>query len=658
MSQRVSQKMSQLASDAKRPEAERPEAEHLVERPKAEQAEAGRPHFELDGEQIAFAEGETILKAALRHRREIPHYCYHPGLAITAQCRMCLVDVLDMGNGRPAPKLQTACSTPLAAGMRVDTTSAKVRAGQQVVNEFLLVNHPLDCPICDQAGECDLQDFAFKYGSGHSEMRYEKRVYGWREVGSYLMLERNRCIHCSRCERFSRDLVGSHDFGAFLRTHELTFDTFDDEMITHKFQGNLADICPVGCITTRDWRFKKRAWKLQPTASVCTGCATGCNVNVEQAEGRIYRIKPRENMAVNRHWMCDIGRLHFRRSQDGAGRLRVPQARSRGQWQEATWEAVYAALQARWEVLQKTVAGASQKAKLPPALALSDTQATNEELFLLKRLLHDAFGGDDFAGDTFAGDVLYTPSFAVDAPSEQAPSGLEDRFLYGLLRVDRSPNQEGAARLGYRPLARAELLPEAVAEGGVLFVLGEPFSPDEDDEGLPADGAKKNKAEDDDARTRFLELLKQRFGLIVQIGAYRSVWSEVADVILPARSWVERTGSLTNRQGRVQRLREAVPGPLQSRPQERILRELHAALAPAKPLQADSLAEVFALLVRQEPSFSGLAAETVEAQGQLLAVPPPAAQPDDEQSLGASSVDPAALAAEVATSPAEGITQR
>src|SRR5690349_13135867 len=268
------------------------------------------PIIYVDDKPVEFKPGETILQAVYRQPDiDIPHYCFHPGLQITAQCRQCLVDIVDMGNGKGMPKLQTSCSTPATENMKVSTTNAKVKEGQKLVNEFLLVNHPLDCPICDQAGECDLQDTAFKFGTGHSEMNYEKRTYGWRNVGTFLALERNRCVQCSRCERFSRDIEGGHDFGMFLRSHELTFDTFEDHQITHKFQGNLADICPVGAITNRDWRFKKRAWKFKKTPTVCTSCSTGCNVTLEHHENRVYRLKPRENQDVNRWWMCDEGRV-------------------------------------------------------------------------------------------------------------------------------------------------------------------------------------------------------------------------------------------------------------------------------------------------------------------------------------------------------------
>ncbi|MCZ6748214.1 MAG: 2Fe-2S iron-sulfur cluster-binding protein, partial [SAR324 cluster bacterium] len=181
------------------------------------------PSFYLDDESIEFEPGESVLSAALRHGQEIPHYCFHPGMSVVATCRMCLVEITDLGNGKGLPKLQASCATSAAEGMKISTTTEKVVTALNEVNEYLLVNHPLDCSICDQAGECKLQDFAFSYGTGHSEMEYEKRVYGWRDVGTYIMLERNRCIHCSRCERFSREVEGGHDFGMFLRSHEVTF---------------------------------------------------------------------------------------------------------------------------------------------------------------------------------------------------------------------------------------------------------------------------------------------------------------------------------------------------------------------------------------------------------------------------------------------------
>jgi len=535
------------------------------------------PTFLLDGKEIEFDAGESILRAALRHGSEIPHYCFHPGLAVTAQCRMCLVDITDMGNGRGMPKLQTSCSSPAVPGMKVDSRSAKVKEGQNLVNEFLLVNHPLDCPICDQAGECDLQDFAFRYGSGHSEMSYEKRTYGWRNVGSFIALERNRCIHCSRCERFSRDVEGAHDFGMFLRSHELTFDTYEDAQITHKFQGNLADLCPVGAITNRDWRFKKRAWKFRKEPSVCTSCSTGCNVTLEHHENRIFRIKPRENQAVNRWWMCDEGRVHFRDLNDQQTRVAEPHARVQGALRPASWEAVYQALGTRLKELG---------AKGAQVVGLADTHATNEELFLFYTLLKEGCGGA----------TAYYPH-REGRQQEQPPKGLADPFLYTLITTDKSPNTAGAKALGLTGDAGDKALTAALKAGpSVVLVLGSPYG--------EADGA-------------FIRDAAKAAQLIVQIGTHEGPWSEVADVVLPGLTHAEKAGTFTNKAGRVQRIGPALRPPDGARAQVRILQELFALLGKAQEM--GPVDKIFDAIGGQLPAFKGLTWQGLGDQGAELA---------------------------------------
>ncbi len=535
------------------------------------------PTFLLDGKEIEFDAGESILRAALRHGSEIPHYCFHPGLAVTAQCRMCLVDVTDMGNGRGMPKLQTSCSTPASAGMKVDSHSAKVQEGQNLVNEFLLVNHPLDCPICDQAGECDLQDFAFRYGSGHSEMTYEKRTYGWRNVGTFIALERNRCIHCSRCERFSRDVEGEHDFGMFLRSHELTFDTYEDAQITHKFQGNLADLCPVGAITNRDWRFKKRAWKFKKVPSVCTSCSTGCNVTLEHHENKIFRIKPRENQAVNRWWMCDEGRINFRALNDRQTRIAEPHARVQGTLRPADWDAVYQALGARLKELG---------AKGAQIVGLADTHATNEELFLFRTLLKEGFGGA----------TAFYPH-REGRQQEQPPKHLQDPFLYTLITTDKSPNTAGAKALGLSGDADDKRLTAALKAGpAVVLVLGSPYG--------GADGSAIRDA-------------AQAAQLIVQIGTHEGPWSGIADVVLPGLTSAEKAGTFTNKAGRVQRIQPALRPPDGAREQVRILQELFALAGKAQEMgPAD---KVFDAIGGQVPAFKGLTWQALGEVGAPLA---------------------------------------
>ncbi len=521
------------------------------------------PTFLLDDKEIEFQPGETILRAALRHATEIPHYCFHAGLAVTAQCRMCLVDVVDAGNGRGMGKLQTSCSTPAAPGMKVDSKSKKVKDGQNLVNEFLLVNHPLDCPICDQAGECDLQDFAFRYGTGHSEMDYEKRTYGWRNVGSFIALERNRCVHCSRCERFSKDVAGTHDFGMFLRSHELTFDTYDDTQISHHFQGNLADICPVGAITNRDWRFKKRAWKFKKAPSVCTSCSTGCNVTIEHHQEKVYRIKPRENAAVNRWWMCDIGRVGFHDLNDRKSRLVEPQARVQGALRGVAWDVVYQAVAGRLKELG---------AKGAQIVGIADTHATNEELFLFNTLLKEGFGGA----------TAYYPH-RTSEPTEKPPAHLEDTFIFSLITSDKAPNTAGAQALGLTGDVDDKKLAAALKGVKVVLVLGNPYA--------DKDGASIRKA-------------AHSADLVVQIGTNVGPWSEIADVVLPGHTYAEKSGSFTNKAGRAQRILPALRPLDGTRDQVRILQELFALVGKAQEMGPAE--KVFDAIGSQVPAFKGL----------------------------------------------------
>ncbi|MDH4249218.1 MAG: 2Fe-2S iron-sulfur cluster-binding protein [Deltaproteobacteria bacterium] len=531
------------------------------------------PTIYVDDQPVSFQPGETLLRIVLRAGLNVPHYCYHPGLKITAQCRQCMVEITDMGNGRGMPRLQASCSTPAADNMRISITSDKVREGQKVINEFLLVNHPLDCPICDQAGECELQNIAFSFGSGHSEMAYEKRVYGVRDVGTFLMLERNRCVQCSRCERFSRDLVGSHDFASFQRSHEISFDTYEDHRITHHFQGNLADICPVGAITNRDWRFRRRAWKLKATESVCTTCATGCNITLDHHQNRIFRVKPRENPEVNRWWICDEGRVDFKRFNTSEDRLTAPQVRTGGVLQTASWDAALAALTQKAKTLG---------AKGAQVQALTDTQATTEEMHLLLRVLKEGLGGDS---------VRYP--LVQGAPALKPPRKLEDDFLYSLINTDRSPNSAGAKALGLTGEASSDAVKSALgAKVKLLLVLGTPWA----DNAAVLAAAKGAE-------------------FIIHIGTHRGPWSEIAHVVLPGFTAAEKFGTFMNKTGRVQRIQPAIHPPEGARDPVRSLAGVLAALGtPAAYLDGRA---VFNSL-GQSGAFKGLTWETLGSGGKTL----------------------------------------
>ena len=525
---------------------------------------------------VEFSPGENLLPAVLSHGIEIPHYCYHPGLSITAQCRQCLVEITDMGNGKSNPKLQASCATPAADGMRISTNSPKALAGQKLVNEFLLMNHPLDCSICDQAGECDLQNFAFRYGSGVSEMEHEKRTYGWREVGTFLELERNRCIHCSRCERFSKEVVGSHDFGMFFRSHELTFDTFSDQKITHKFQGNLADICPVGCIMEKDWRFKKRAWKFERMESICNGCSSGCNVNLDSHHNRVYRLKPRENPQVNRWWMCDEGRLIYRQFNPHHNRLTEPIAVSEG---KPCAVSVTALLQA---VMQRIKALNTKPTEI---LAISDTHATNEELFMLRTLMEQGFGQPQ----------VFFPF--VRGKSEQSPPKQTiDPFIYNLLTTDKSPNTLGASLLGLTPDPDGNKVLTAAKKAKVVWVLGTPF-----------------------LQHQVLHDTIANADLLINLAQTETIWSKKADAVFPTYTHAEKYGTYVNKQGRIQRIQPALNAPILCSDAISILSSLLQSLKQA-PFFADAR-EVLAAMANQSGIWEGLNWDAVGSQGKLLKLP-------------------------------------
>jgi len=259
----------------------------------------------IDGREIEFAPGENMIEVARKVGIEIPYFCYHPGMSVVAQCRMCAVEVEKM------PKLQTACSTPVADGMVIKTKSERVIKNQKSVMEFLLINHPLDCPICDKSGECDLQDFSFKYGDAYSRYTEERRTYMDLDMGPVIKKNMNRCIHCTRCVRFGSEVAGIHEMVAVQRGNNTEITTIDGRPLETDYAGNYADVCPTGSLTLKDLRFRKRAWYLKKTATICEGCSKGCSMELHQDGNVIYRSLPRTNMEVNKYWLCDEGRFNF-----------------------------------------------------------------------------------------------------------------------------------------------------------------------------------------------------------------------------------------------------------------------------------------------------------------------------------------------------------
>ncbi|MBP1742170.1 MAG: ferredoxin [Deltaproteobacteria bacterium] len=294
------------------------------------------PKIKINGRELEVAEGITILEAALSNGIYIPHFCYHPHLSVSGNCRMCLVDV------KPGPpKLSISCATTVAEGMEIETENEKVRAARAAVMEFILKNHPLDCPICDQAGECTLHEYYMKYDLKPSRLplpedkvRKQKR----RRLGKHLVLDSERCILCTRCIRFVRQVSGDDCLGMIKRSDRMEITTFPGKTVDNPYSLCLTDACPVGAWTSADFRFKQRVWFLKPCESICPHCSRGCNIWIDHRREEAFRIRPRVNLQVNKSWACDEGRLNYHLINDD--RLTVPlvnkgEGQKEGSWREA-----------------------------------------------------------------------------------------------------------------------------------------------------------------------------------------------------------------------------------------------------------------------------------------------------------------------------------
>lgn len=373
------------------------------------------PKCLIDGKEVEFKPGENMIEVAKRADTEIPVFCYHPGLAVVAQCRMCYVEVGTPGkDGKIAmlPKLQTACSTPITDGMVIQTNTEKVQKGRKATMEFLLINHPLDCPICDKSGECDLQDNSYKHGDAYMRTTEERRTYVDLDMGPVIKKNMNRCIHCTRCIRFGDQIAGIREMVAIQRGNNTEITTIDGLPLQTQYAGNYADICPTGSLTLKDFRFKKRVWFLKKTPTICEGCSRGCNMEIHEHHNQIERCVPRENLEVNKYWMCDEGRFNYHYVQDDK-RITRPKD---GDWKGAI-------VQAR----------ESLKGKKPTILVGSDL--TQEEAKLIQ----------DVMPKVLPGAQLY--HFGTPGINSVADDADEDKILR---RKSKTANLHGLEKLGYK----------------------------------------------------------------------------------------------------------------------------------------------------------------------------------------------------------------
>jgi NADH-quinone oxidoreductase subunit G len=337
--------------------------------------------IEIDGRKVQAQEGSMVIRAAEENGTYIPHFCYHKKLSIAANCRMCLVDI------EKAPKPMPACATPVTQGMIIRTKSEKAIKAQQSVMEFLLINHPLDCPICDQGGECQLQDLAVGYGGSASRYQEEKRVVFHKEVGPLIsMQEMSRCIQCTRCVRFGQEVAGVMELGMQHRGEHSEIATFVGRSVDSELSGNMIDICPVGALTSKPFRYSARTWELSRRKSVSAHDSTGSNLIVQVKNGKVLRVVPLENEDVNECWIADRDRFSYE-ALNSADRLTKPQIKQGGQWREVDWTTAL-------EYVANGLRGVKNDHGAAAIGALATEHNTVEELYLLGQLLR-GLGSDN-----------------------------------------------------------------------------------------------------------------------------------------------------------------------------------------------------------------------------------------------------------------------
>ncbi len=512
----------------------------------------------------------TMLQACAAAGHDVPHYCYHPKLPIAGNCRMCLVEfgTPAMGPDRKpvlnedgsakiaksvlpyeptSPRGAIACATPISPGMEIYPNSPATKQMREAVLESLLINHPLDCPICDQAGECKLQEYSVDHGNAASRF-VEEKVHKPKHVdlGPRIVLDDERCILCSRCVRFTKDIVGDDALGFAQRGSHNTLTNFPGKQFDNNYTLNTVDICPVGALTSKDFRFKMRVWFLKETKSICTSCATGCNVIVGSREGNVYRYEPRENDAVNSCWMCDSGRLNYKWINREDRLTEVQHLKSKAQ---------------SWPMALKEISEVLRKASSGSVAIVASARQTNEELYLLKKL-----------------------ATKFNAITDSVPRhGESDKLL---LNADRNPNSNGAKLIGISPAQMGSNLPK-IADGirngtiKTLIVFGE----DVTKHGIGTD------------------LLVKLDHLIVS-DILPNKTTESAHYLLPGCAHAEKRGSFVNAKGRVQRFLQAIQPKGDARPEWEFLHELVFNVTGQNGFA--SIEGLFNQMAQEIPAFNGV----------------------------------------------------
>lgn len=461
------------------------------------------PKITVDGQELEFRQGQTVIEAAREHGIEIPHFCWHPSLSISGNCRVCLVEIEKM------PKLAIACSTLASDGMVVHTKSEKTLQARNAVMEFFLINHPLDCPICDEAGECKLQDYAYNHGYGESRFdeiknRKNKRV----ELGPRIMFDGERCISCSRCIRFSDEIAKENQLTFVQRGDRVTITTFPGEEFDNAYTLNTVDICPVGALTSRDFRFKARVWDMSSTKTICPGCARGCNIDMWVRNNEILRLTPRINSDVNDSWMCDWGRLNTSKFVNEDDRIDGAMIKENGEFKNVSVE----------EGINKA-AQELKKYKGNDLAFIGSAFATCEDNYAFAK----------FAKEFSANNIDFARFVKEDDKDDI------------LIKADKTPNAWGAENTGIKPgnngLDFKGIIKE-IEKGNIKALV------------VMEDNIAVIDKEYEDA-LRKLDLL-----IVLSVNKHET--AKLANIILPASAYAEKNGTFVNFEGYVQRIRPAV----------------------------------------------------------------------------------------------------
>jgi len=508
----------------------------------------------IDGMPVSVPAGTMIIEAAKHAGVLVPHYCYHPSLPSPAVCRMCLVEV------EKNPKLVPACVTQVAEGQVVHVSSGKAKDARQGVLEFLLINHPLDCPICDQAGECELQDYVFQEGRGGTRYgEYAKRFNPVEEFGPDVLYVPNRCILCTRCVRFMEDVAETAVLNVSERGDRAYIGIAEEQLLDHPWAGNVVDLCPVGSLLSKDFLHKARAWDLDKTASICPGCTQGCNINIDTRDDVVVRFRPRPNLDVNRHFICDTGRQGYRWLNRG-DRIEAPLMREGARTVATDWDT---ALDRLGDLLKKSTGS---------VVLLASGRLSTESLGLVRQLV----AGRDVAA-------------AIGVPmGDEAPlAGIPNLAL----RRERVPNLNGAELTGY--VAGTERALAAIGKAGLVIVVDADLTPEEE------------------------RRIAAASGTIVWMGTVASDSHHKAQLVLPLTTMAEENGTYVNRDGRVQLFQQAKGAPGMARPAWWVAGEVLAGPGPDSDAPATG-AEAFAALGRYYPAFAGLTHAQIGFTGHVL----------------------------------------